>query len=232
MSPKSTIDCRSRRSPSSTAADDTGSGVAGGTLDEPARVSRGDIALAARAEAEDRERQRMQRSGEHAKRRQQEREHGLRVLADDELRHEVLADDDEADDRERQDADAAPGARPNRIGAQLTAENQDDAEEQARGDEQQSRLVEIREQRLVGAVALGTQAERQPHQGGEGRLHGADVDPGQPQQEQAERNQGSHAMFRLAAGRSRAPARSIPPPGRRVGATAVSMRAISPASRS
>ena len=57
-------------------------------------------------------------------------------------------------------------------------QREDDAEQQPRRHEQLDRILEVEAQAIVAAAALGHEAQRQAHQGAEGRLDGADVDGG------------------------------------------------------
>jgi hypothetical protein len=173
-------------------------------------------------QAEQRQRQRQQRARHDAERRQQELGDDARVGPDDQLRHQVLAGDDEAEDHQRQHRDAPPRADPEQHGCELDRDDEDDAQQDARRDEQQTRLVQVARQRVVGVRPLRAQPLRQPHQRRESGLDGADVDPGNAENEQEERD---HTLHHWAGPRSISPAGR--PPCRR---SRRSIRAMRPES--
>ena len=109
------------------------------------------------------------------------------------------------------DADAARASS-------TVASDGDEPEQQPHRDEQQQRIVEIGAEALGAAAALRHQAQRQPHQRAERRLDRAEVDRGAREQEQQR------------AGSSARSARSIRPfaRGRPCAAAALRARAIRP----
>ena len=58
------------------------------------------------------------------------------------------------------------------------------ADQKAHRDEQLQRIVEVVTEAVVTSSALGHQAERQTHEGAEGRLHHAQKHRGAPEEEQ------------------------------------------------
>jgi len=187
-------------------------------------VGLGAFGVAAAHQAEQRQRQRQQRARDDAERGQQELRDDARVGAHDQLRHEVLADDDEADDHQGEHGDAPPRADAEQHRGELDRDDEDDAEQDARRQEEQARFVEIARERVVGVRPLRAQALRQPHQRREGGLDGADVDPGNAEDEQQERD---HTLHLWAGPRSISPAGK--PPCR---LSRRSIRAMRPESRS
>ncbi len=233
VSVKSTTDWSSSRPSSSEMlpSSATGSGAPGAAACEPLPAPPGDSLRSRRCPMTPMriERQRAQQPGQRVEHRQQHVEHAFGVRPHDQHRHQVLARRDECPKRD-DEGDVCPhtvdvaGPRDEHGG-----QNRADADGDPQRDEQPHRVVEILSERVVPAAALGHQAQRQPHQGAERRLQGAQQDRRARHEEERQRCHGRGPRECVVRGRRRD--RSINPfsrpPLRRRRASA---RAIRPSS--
>ena len=106
-------------------------------------------------------------------------------------------------------------ARPVEEHDEHRRQRENDPEEEPCGEEQLDRIVEIEPEAVGAAAAFRHQAEREAHEGAEGRLDDADVDSGNREQEQEKRAHGRDRSIRPAASppfrRRRASSRAIRP---------------------
>ena len=135
-------------------------------------------------------RERRERPGDHGKRRQQRGQHELRVAAHDELRQQQEAHEDEHQHGRQEDPDAVFGASDTfDVRQQHRDDHRDDAEQYARREEQRRGILEERAQQVaLTSRTLGHHAQREPHEGAEGRQDRAEVDGDAGEQEHDQRN--------------------------------------------
>src|SRR5207237_326250 len=144
---------------------------------------------AGRQEAHEPAADRRQRPRDEAERRQQHREDRLRIPPDDQCRQHMLAYEDVDGHAGEQNADRCKGhpRSPRQDGEQHGRKREDDPEQKTRRDEELHGVVEIEPEAVV-AAALGHQTQRQLHERTERGLDGADVDRGDAEKKQQERD--------------------------------------------